>query len=89
MADEFEEIEIVIDPRTPVLIGGGHFTQRTAQQGKFAEGAELLDGGRLIGQAQYVVVPVEGGSERVVFFRSHLGGGAPRYEPLVEIALRD
>lgn len=27
-----------IDPRTPILIGGGQFTQRTAQQGKFAEG---------------------------------------------------
>ncbi len=25
------------DDRTPVLIGGGHFTQRTAQQGKFDE----------------------------------------------------
>lgn len=27
--------------------------------------------------------------DRVVFYRSHLGGGVPRYEPLVEIALRD
>lgn len=37
--DEFEEFEeIEIDPRTPILIGGAHFTQRTAQQGKFAEG---------------------------------------------------
>ena len=28
-------------------------------------------------------------ADRVVFYRSHLGGGAPRYEPLVDIALRD
>jgi len=27
-------------------------------------------------------------ADRVVFFRSHLGGGAPRYESLVEVALR-
>ncbi|MEO5743336.1 MAG: GNAT family N-acetyltransferase [Terracoccus sp.] len=33
---------------------------------------ELRDGGRLIGQAQYVVVPVEGGSERVVFFHTEV-----------------
>lgn len=26
-------------------------------------------------------------ADRVVFYRSHLGGGAPRYEPLVEVAL--
>jgi len=28
-------------------------------------------------------------ADRVVMVRSHLGGGPPRYEPLVEIALRD
>lgn len=28
-------------------------------------------------------------ADRVVFFRSHLGGAAPRYEPLVEIPLRN
>lgn len=42
MTEEFEDFEdfeeIEIDPRTPVLIGGGHFTQRTAQQGRFADG---------------------------------------------------
>ena len=38
MSDEDGYEEIEIDPRTPVLIGGGHFTQRTAQQGRFAEG---------------------------------------------------
>lgn len=27
-------------------------------------------------------------ADRVVFYRSHLGGGAPRYEPLVEVLLR-
>ncbi len=27
-------------------------------------------------------------ADRVVFYRSHLGGGAPRYEPLVEVELR-
>ena len=27
-------------------------------------------------------------ADRVVFYRSHLGGGAPRYEPLVEVGLR-
>ena len=46
MSDEFEADgfeEIVIDPRTPILVGGGHFTQRTAQQGKFAEGMKPLE----------------------------------------------
>ena len=33
---------------------------------------ELRDAGRLIGQAQYVVVPVEGGSDRVVFFHTEV-----------------
>lgn len=28
-------------------------------------------------------------AERVVLYRSHLGGGPPRYEPLLEVALRD
>jgi RNA 2',3'-cyclic 3'-phosphodiesterase len=28
-------------------------------------------------------------ADRVVVYRSHLGGGPPRYEPIVEIALRD
>ena len=27
-------------------------------------------------------------ADRVVFYRSHLGAGAPHYEPLVEVALR-
>src|ERR1700689_4168943 len=26
-----------IDPRTPILVGGGQFTQRTAREGKLAE----------------------------------------------------
>ncbi len=43
MSDEFEEIEIEIDPSTPILVGGGHFTQRTAQQGKFADGLKPLE----------------------------------------------
>ena len=33
---------------------------------------ELLDAGRLIGQAQYVVVPADGAPDRVVFFHTEV-----------------
>lgn len=33
---------------------------------------ELREGGRMIGHARYVVVPAEGGPERVVFFHTEV-----------------
>ncbi len=53
---------------------------------------ELRDAGRLIGQAQYVVVPVEGGSDRVVFFHTEVDeayGGRGLAQVLARFALDD
>lgn len=59
--DGFEEI--VIDPRTPVLIGGGHFTQRTAQQGKFADGMKPVE---MLAKAARMAAEDSGGGEALL-----------------------
>ncbi|MEO6997138.1 MAG: GNAT family N-acetyltransferase [Terracoccus sp.] len=53
---------------------------------------ELRDGGRMIGQAQYVVVPVVGGTDRVVFFHTEVDdayGGRGLAQVLARFALDD
>ena len=53
---------------------------------------ELRDAGRMIGQAQYVVVPVEGGHDRVVFFHTEVDdayGGRGLAQVLARFALDD
>lgn len=52
-----------IDPRTPILIGGGQFTQRTAQQGKFAEGEAPVP---MIAHAARLAAADTGAADKVV-----------------------